>query len=148
MNPKDQKAFDVNLAKGFAVILLAEDDVVLRNLLLLFLHSASYAVLVAVDGKEAITLSRAFDGEIALLLTDMEMPSMGGDELGELIMRERPGIRILQMSARLGESFLGRNLSLAFLQKPFTPSVLMEKIREVMDAPAGTQPLLAEEASN
>jgi two-component system, cell cycle sensor histidine kinase and response regulator CckA len=148
MNPKNQKAFDESSAKGLAVILLAEDDVIIRNLLLLVLHRASYAVLVAADGQEAIALSRAFDGEIALLLTDMEMPRMGGDELGELIMRERPGIRILQLSGRLAESFLGRNLSLAFLQKPFQPSVLMEKIGEVMDSPAGTRRLLTEESSN
>ena len=144
MNPKDQKAFDDDLAKGFAVILLAEDDVILRNLLLLILNAASHAVLVAVDGQEAIALSRAFDGEIALLLTNMEMPSMGGDELGELIMRERPGIRILQISNRRAVSFLGRNLSLAYLRKPFMAAVLLEKIREVMDSPAGTRRLLAE----
>ena len=127
MTRKDQKAFDEQWAKGRPVILLAEDDVVIRNLLLLVLHQASYAVLVAADGQEAMALSRAFDAEIALLITDMEMPRMGGVELGELIMRERPGIRVLQLSGRFAESFLGRNLSLAFLQKPFAPSVLMEK---------------------
>jgi DNA-binding NarL/FixJ family response regulator len=102
--------------------------------------------LLPSNGQEAIALSRAFDGEIALLLTNMEMPSMGGDELGELIMRERPGIRILQISNRRAVSFLGRNLSLAYLRKPFMAAVLLEKIREVMDSPAGTRRLLAEEA--
>jgi two-component system, cell cycle sensor histidine kinase and response regulator CckA len=146
MNPRDQKAFDEDLVKGFPVILLAEDDVLVRNFLLLVLHHASYAVLVAADGQEAMILSRAFQGKIVLLVTDMEMPRMGGEELGELIMRERLGIRILQVSGRLAESFLGRNLSLAFLQKPFRPSVLMEKISEVMDAPAGTRRVLADDS--
>lgn len=98
------------------VILLAEDEPIVRNLLLLTLHRASSAVLVAPDGEEAIMLSRAFEGEIGLLLTDMEMPRMGGDVLGELIMQERPGIRILQISGQLASWFVGKNLSLAFLQ--------------------------------
>jgi CheY-like chemotaxis protein len=49
----------------------------------------SPAVLVAADGIEAMELSRAFHGEIVLLLTDMDMPRMGGDQRSELIMNER-----------------------------------------------------------
>jgi hypothetical protein len=64
---------------------------------------------------------------------------IGGSELTELILRERPGIRVLQMPGELAESFVGRNLTTAFLQKPFTSTVLIEKIREVMAAPAGTR---------
>jgi two-component system cell cycle sensor histidine kinase/response regulator CckA len=144
MDASEQKVFDEDGAHGMSVVLLAEDDPIVRNLLLLTLHRASFAVLVAVDGEEAITLSRAFKGEISLLLTDMEMPSMGGDELGELIMQARPGIRILQISGRLASQFIGRNLSLAFLQKPFLPAALIEKIREVMAAPAGTRRAIKE----
>lgn len=143
MNAKDYRVFDEDSAKGLPVILLAEDDVVVRNLLLRVLHPISFAVLVAANGQEAIELSRAFAGEITLLVTDMRMPRMGGDELGELIMRERPGIRILQMSGQLVESFVGRNLAVAFLQKPFTSTVLMEKIGEVIADPAGTKRLIS-----
>ncbi len=138
MNAEQQQAFDQNLARGFSVILLVDDDPVIRNLLLVVLQRACYAVLVAVDGQEAIKLSRAFEGEIALMVTDMEMPHMGGDELGEVMMRERPGIRILQMSGHEAEYFLGRNLTLAFLHKPFTPIALLEKVCEVMTAPSGS----------
>jgi two-component system cell cycle sensor histidine kinase/response regulator CckA len=81
------------------------------------LHRASYAVLVAADNEEAIKLSRAFKGGITLLLTDMEMPGMGGDELGELMMQERPGIRVLQISGKLPASFESRNLSPGFPSK-------------------------------
>jgi DNA-binding response OmpR family regulator len=138
MNPERQQAFDQNLARGFSVVLLVDDDPVILNLFLHVLQHASYAVLVAADGRDAIELSRVFDGHIDILITDMEMPRLGGDELGEMIMRERPGIRILQISGRVAEHFLGRNLSLAFLHKPFTPSELIEKVHEVMMAPSGT----------
>lgn len=144
MDANQRKTFDEDVALGMPVILLAEDEPIVRNLLLLTLHRASFAVLVAVDGEEAMMLSRAFEGEIRLLLTDMEMPRMGGDELGELIMQERPGIRILQISGQLASGFVGRNLSLAFLQKPFLPAALIAKIREVMAAPAGTRRAISE----
>jgi two-component system, cell cycle sensor histidine kinase and response regulator CckA len=120
------------------VVLLADDDVILRNLFLYILQSLSYAVLVAADGNEAMVLSRAFHGEIVLLLTDMDMPRMGGDQLSELIMTERPGLRILQISGSTAESFVGRNLTIAFLQKPILSTVLIDKISEVLAAPPGT----------
>jgi two-component system, cell cycle sensor histidine kinase and response regulator CckA len=120
------------------VVLLADDDVILRNLFLYILQSLSYAVLVAADGIEAMELSRAFHGEVVLLLTDMDMPRMGGDQLSELIMNDRTGLRILQISGNTAESFIGRNLSIAFLQKPFLPKVLTDKINDVLAAPPGT----------
>jgi two-component system cell cycle sensor histidine kinase/response regulator CckA len=120
------------------VVLLAEDDVILRNLFLYILQSLSYAVLVAADGHEAMKLSLAFHGEIALLLTNMDMPGMGGDQLSELILNDRSGLRILQISGSTAESFVGRNLTIAFLQKPFLPTVLIDKISEVLAAPPGT----------
>jgi CheY-like chemotaxis protein len=143
MTFKDAHKFDREFSKGFPIILLAEDNVQLRNLFLNMLYASSFAVLVAADGQEAIELSRNFENEIALLLTDMEMPCMDGIELTELILRERPGIRILQMSGQLEESFAGRNLTTAFLNKPFGQKVLIEKILKVMDAPPGTQHLVS-----
>jgi CheY-like chemotaxis protein len=143
MNTKDFRVFDEDAARGFPVILLAEQYVLVRNLILRVVHPGAFAVLVAANGQEAMEISRAIRGEIAVLVTDMEMPVMGGEELSELIMKERPGIRILQMSAELVESFGGRNLSLAFLQKPFTSVVLLDKICEVIDAPAGRRRLVS-----
>jgi CheY-like chemotaxis protein len=126
-----------------AVVLLAEDNAILRNLYLYILQSLSYAVLVAADGREAMELSHAFHGDIILLMTDMDMPRCGGDELGELLLKDRPGLRILQVSGSTIESFIGRNLTVAFLQKPFAPTVLIEKISEVLAAQPGTLKKLA-----
>lgn len=137
MNQNDQQVFDDRFAQGNPVILLAEDDVIVRNLLLLALGRTEYAVLVAADGQEAIELSRAFHGKIDLVITDMEMPRMNGNELAEHLLHERPGVRILQISGQFAEHFTTRNLSLAFLHKPFRLPALLSKIQEVMNAPAG-----------
>jgi hypothetical protein len=71
----------------------------------------------------------------------MEMPRLDGDQLGELLMRERPGVRILQISGQFAEHFTTRNLSVAFLQKPFRLPALLLKIQEVMNSPAGVRRL-------
>jgi DNA-binding response OmpR family regulator len=142
--PKRPSGVHRSIAEGKHVVLLAEDDPIVRNFLLLVLQHQAYAVLVAVDGQEAIELSRAFQGEIDLLVTDMEMPRLGGDELGELLMTERRGIRILQISGKLAENIIGRNLSLAFLHKPFLPGAFVAKIGEVFAGPPGTPKVIAE----
>jgi DNA-binding response OmpR family regulator len=144
MDTKNHAAFDQSVAEGKHVVLLAEDEPILRNFLLLLLQRHAYGVLVAVDGQEAIELSRAFLGEIDLLVTNMDMPRLGGDQLAELLMAERPGIRILQISGKLAENIVGRNLNLAFLQKPFLPAAFMAKIDEVLSAPPGTKRVLTE----
>lgn len=144
MEPKDQTAFDQGAAEGKRVVLLAEDDPILRNFFLLVLQGQGYSVLVAVDGQEALELSRAFQGEIDLLVTDMEMPRLGGGELGEVLMAERQGIRILQISGKLAEGIIGRNLSLAFLHKPFLAGAFIAKIDEVLASPPGTRRALIE----
>ena len=132
-------AFNQSSDEGKRVVLLAEDNPIVRNFLLLVLQRQAYAVLVAADGQEALELARAFEGEIDLLVTDMEMPRLGGCELGELLMAERQGIRILQISGKLAADLSGRNLSLAFLHKPFMPAALVAKIDEVLASPPGTR---------
>ncbi|MFO7599115.1 MAG: response regulator, partial [Candidatus Desulfacyla sp.] len=96
---------------------------------------AGYQVLTAGDGEDALRVSEGFKGEIHLLLTDVVMPRMGGQELAERIRTLRPGIRVLYMSG-----FPDRELShLAalepdanFLQKPFSPQSLCLKVRETL----------------
>jgi DNA-binding response OmpR family regulator len=74
----------------------------------------------------------------------MQMPRLGGSELGELLMAERQGIRILQISGKIAKDIIGRNLSLAFLHKPFMPAALIAKIDEVLASPPGTCKALTE----
>ncbi|MCF8144676.1 MAG: PAS domain S-box protein [Deltaproteobacteria bacterium] len=120
---------------GGEVVLVAEDNAPLRELAVKALEKAGYRVLTAGDGEEALRVSEAFKGEIHLLITDVVMPRMGGQELAGSIRTQRPGIKVLYMSG-----FPDRDLSHAgaldsdatFLQKPFTPESLCLKVRETL----------------
>ncbi|HEX2709883.1 MAG TPA: PAS domain S-box protein, partial [Candidatus Deferrimicrobium sp.] len=83
---------------GTETVLLAEDEDVVRRLAREILSGNGYKVLEAGNGREALLLSEAHRGEIHLLLTDVEMPTLSGRELGEQIRLQRPDLRILYMS--------------------------------------------------
>lgn len=80
-------------ASGELVILIAEDDPVIRNLVRISLQREGYFILAAGDGTEALTLSREFKGRIEMLLSDIQMPNMDGIALQKQINEERPGIK-------------------------------------------------------
>ena len=113
------------------IILVAEDDVIVRNTVRVLLQKEGHDVLVAADGYEALELSRDYTGSIDLLLTDMRMPRMGGAALVEQIRKERPEIRILVMAGLVGD----RLPQHPFLAKPFSAEVFRTKVREVLDPP-------------
>jgi two-component system cell cycle sensor histidine kinase/response regulator CckA len=109
------------------VILLAEDEVVVQNIVRLTLEAAGYFVLTAHDGEEALQLSRTYTGPIHLLLTDIMMPRMTGLELCPHIQVERPETNILVMS---GTHHPGTKFR--YLAKPFTPEKLREAVRNAL----------------
>jgi CheY-like chemotaxis protein len=79
-------------------------------------------------------------GSIQLLLTDIVMPGMLGPEVARRACALRPGLKVLYMSGYTDESIMQRGLlqgDEAFIQKPFTPDALSQKVREVLDGPAG-----------
>jgi two-component system, cell cycle sensor histidine kinase and response regulator CckA len=117
------------------VILVAEDEVLVRNFLCLLLQREGYQVLAAGDGVEALEVARAHNGTIHMLLTDMVMPGMDGMALAERILRERPGIRVLLVSGTLSSDGQEQNLQLPFLKKPFIAQDLRDKIIEVLKSP-------------
>ena len=80
------------------VVLLAEDDAAVRNLVAFMLLKEGYAVLAANDGQEALDICRQFKDPIHLLLTDVTMPRMTGVELAEQVLKKRSEIKILIMS--------------------------------------------------
>lgn len=125
--------------RGEITILIAEDEPLVRNLIRSVLASRGYGVIDAADGQEALEVSREYKGEIDLLLTDVRMPRMTGVELVEHIKLERPGIRVLVMSAEssstLAQIAKGRN----FIQKPFMAKTLRDKVEDVMLLPPGTE---------
>lgn len=123
--------------QGSETVLLVEDEPALRKLAQSMLQGSGYAVIAASTPEEAIEYARSHPDEIHLLLTDIVMPGMNGRALSSEINWHRPDIRNIFMSGYTEHATLQRILSepgAAFLQKPFTPSQLLEKVREVLDS--------------
>jgi CheY-like chemotaxis protein len=119
-------------------ILLVEDEEAVRAVALLILQR-HYTVLEARDGEEALEVSRRWAEPIDLLLTDVLMPRLNGQQLADRLRPERPGMRILFMSGCTGEVNLDApdQPAGAFLSKPFTPDTLVHKVREVLSMDQG-----------
>ena len=114
------------------VILVAEDDVVVRNLINTVLTRSGYMVLLACDGLEAMQLSRHHTGQIDLLLSDITMPRLDGVELVKRLRKERPGLKALLISGRTSSEVALGNTSFDFLAKPFLPAALKARIETIL----------------
>lgn len=118
--------------RGTGTILLVEDEEAVRDLVQTILSKRGYEVIVARDPSHAEEIARKFPGEIHLLLTDVVMPGTSGRELAARIMARRPNIRVLYMSGYTENVVTSGGLleeGLSFLQKPFSPAVLVHRIR-------------------
>jgi two-component system cell cycle sensor histidine kinase/response regulator CckA len=113
------------------VVLIAEDEVLIRNIVRTALEQEGYFVLAACDGEEALAISRAYAGLIHMLLSDIKMPRMDGLELRKQILSERPGIKILLMSGLTDPQIEKTPL----LRKPFVPSLLLDATRRLIERP-------------
>jgi signal transduction histidine kinase len=112
-------------------ILLAEDDEMIRSLLIETLEPMNYRILLAEDGQEAEQIAREFKGRIDLLFTDVAMAAMGGTELAKIVRSLYPDVKILFMSGYAS----ARNTAFSdaeFLQKPFMPDELIETLQRLL----------------
>lgn len=116
---------------GSETILLAEDQESLRILIKTFLEQKGYTVLVAQNGREALSLANHYPDAIHLLVTDVVMPDIRGTELADRLLKERPDIHIIYISGYPDEDITGS--AVAFLQKPFGMQELGTKIRHILD---------------
>ncbi|GIK43103.1 MAG: hypothetical protein BroJett011_69360 [Chloroflexota bacterium] len=118
-------------------ILLVEDNDLVRELADIILRRNGYSTLLASHGAEAIQLSQQHQEDIHLLLTDVVMPGgMGGRQLAEYLAPLRPTMKVLYMSGYTDDAIVHHGVldwGKAFLQKPFTPAMLVSKVREVLD---------------
>jgi CheY-like chemotaxis protein len=114
------------------VILLAEDRDDVRLAIWNLLKASGFTVLAAGDGIAALEASRNYAGTIDLLLSDMDMPRMGGLELCQTIATERPGIKVLIMSGGLQELEHVYMKGMQFLQKPLTSTALRGSIQALL----------------
>ena len=113
-----------------AVILVADDEAVVRNLVRAVLTIAGYSVLIAEDGAEALRLSREHSGTIHLFLSDVYMPGMAGPEAAQVIAGERPGVRVLLMTGHTERVPEPRHTSI--LRKPFRPAELVQRVEKAL----------------
>jgi two-component system, cell cycle sensor histidine kinase and response regulator CckA len=127
------------LPRGTETILLAEDDPSLLEMSATLLRRLGYTVLTATNGVEALNLKQQKGiGHIDLLYTDVVMPHMSGKELSDRIQVIYPNTRILFTSAYTESAIAHQGIldeGVVILQKPFTPSALANKVREVLDEP-------------
>jgi PAS domain S-box-containing protein len=127
---------------GTETILLVEDNPSVRQLTSRLLRAKGYDVLAAKSGKEALALADKHPGTISLLLTDVVMPQLSGQDLAKQLLRKRPHLKILFMSGYAGIAPGDQAVTdpdTAFIQKPFNADQLARRVRDVLDGvPLGT----------
>jgi PAS domain S-box-containing protein len=124
---------------GGEAILVVEDEPLVRRAMVRVLRKGGYDIVEASNGLEAFAKLETLPGKFALMLTDVVMPQMGGPELAERVRKKYPDIRVLLVSGYTEKAIVHHGVldtGLAFLEKPFTPDVLLRKVRELLDASA------------
>src|SRR5207244_3415044 len=119
-------------------ILVVEDEPLVREITIKSLTGQGYIVLSACNGREAVALAAEYGGPIHLLLTDVVMPEMGGKQLAEALRETRPDTKVLYTSGYADNAVIQHDLvvpGFAFLQKPFAPSTLSRKVRDMLGPP-------------
>jgi two-component system, cell cycle sensor histidine kinase and response regulator CckA len=116
-------------------ILVVEDDEPLRALICAMLAQSGFQTLSAADGVEALNLIEDHAGRIGLVLTDVIMPRMDGGELARYLRHHHPEILVVLMSGYAEQPVIDEleGTQAVFLSKPFTPTGLASKIRELLD---------------
>jgi PAS domain S-box-containing protein len=116
---------------GPATVLVVEDADGVRSLNVRVLERAGHHVLQAGDGEQGLAVAAAHDGPIELLVTDVVMPGIGGRELADRLLVDRPGMGVLFVSGYTEDTMLERGVRAAcvdFLPKPFRPQELVERV--------------------
>lgn len=124
------------LPSGTETILLVEDEPIVRGLTARILRQQGYTVLEAENGKEALEIAHSQSLlKIDLLLSDVIMPQVGGNPLADQLRAIRPNLKVLFISGYSSNTVIDQCLleDGAFLQKPFSPRLLIFKVREILD---------------
>jgi PAS domain S-box-containing protein len=122
---------------GAETILLVEDEPSLRGMVRDTLSEHGYVVLEAEDGNAALELSERHAGAIHLLLTDVVMPRLGGRELAQRLIQQRPHLRVLYISGYSETIIAGqvlRDQRADLLQKPFAIDDLVQRVGKLLAA--------------
>ena len=120
---------------GTETVLLVDDEDAVREVIQLSLELYDYTVLSARDSTEALAWCQRYQQPIHILLTDVMMPNTNGCQLAERIMVVLPNVRVLYMSGHSNSTLVQHGVvaqGRPFLPKPFTPQMLVSKVREVL----------------
>lgn len=121
--------------RGSGTVLLVEDEEMVQALAARTLRDSGYTVLTAKNGREALTTCGEHHGPVHLVLTDVIMPGMGGDELARQLKVLYPEIKVLFMSGYASKVMDSDGIvktGAALLQKPFSPADLARKVSELL----------------
>jgi polar amino acid transport system substrate-binding protein len=123
-------------AGGTETLLIAEDELFVRNLLYSVLTGFGYTVILAENGQDAVAKFAQHRDTVKLLLLDMIMPCMNGQEALQEIRRMQPGIKAFYLSGYTADFIKSRGVNeegVELISKPFQPLDLLRKIRETLD---------------
>jgi len=124
------------MPRGDETVLLVEDEPEVRDLAREILEGSGYTVLQACDAQDAMLMAERHSGPIHLLLTDVIMPKQSGRALVERLRPLRPEMQVLYMSGYTNEAIVRHGVldpDTLFIQKPFTPLGLGQKVRAALD---------------
>jgi len=121
---------------GVLTVLLVEDDDQVRRFMRGLLSGEGYNVIEARNGAEGLKIASEI-GRIDLLLADMLLPELSGFDLAEQLLEARPGLKILFVTGYIEGDIVQRSiaqLGASFLDKPFAPATLLQRVRDVIGA--------------
>ena len=126
-----------DILSGDESILLVEDEESLRKMAKMALEGWGYSVIEAANGNDALSvIEKAEHSKFDCLVTDVIMPQMGGKELSDKLLKKYPKLKILFVSGYSKNTIAHHGVideGVSFLQKPFTPQELAQKIRKLLD---------------
>jgi two-component system cell cycle sensor histidine kinase/response regulator CckA len=124
---------------GAERILLVEDDPAIRQLCTSMLRQRGYTVDEMTDGESAVAFAESTDVHIDLLVTDVVLPGLNGRRVAERVSALHAGVKVLYISGYTENAIVHTGVLdplVDFLPKPFTPTMLLERVRLVLDLPA------------
>jgi PAS domain S-box-containing protein len=127
---------DTNLY-GSETVLIVEDQDEVRHLIMDALKLYGYNVLEAPHGGSALLTCEKYEGKIDLIISDIVMPQMNGQELVDRLLPLQPHMKVLFISGYSENVFSDRNTldpGMLYVQKPFTPVELLGKVRHILDS--------------